>query len=153
MGTLCTHPGSCDLPLCRIIGPTQKVDRDMAAVSFPWSEPAVLKAVTHEIGWVYFCHFNLSGKRGSCCVFEKLIVLFLLKQKECSLYCACLEFRVVALLLSCLLGFDGLVGRPGLLSGCAGRSSSPGGFPGLVSPGVGFPPLVACRFSGWGVSS
>ena len=153
MGILCTHPRSCDLPLYRIVGPTRKVDRVIAAVFFPWFEPADLKAVTHELDWVYFCRFNLLGKRGLCCMFEKLIISFLLKQKECSLYFACLEFRVVALLPSCLLRLDGLVGRPGLLSGCAGRSSSPGGFPGLVSPGVGFPPLVACRFSGWGVSS
>ena len=138
MGVLCTHSRSCDLPLYRIVGPTRKVDRDIAAVSFPWLEPADLKAVTHELDWVYFCLLNLSGKRGSWFAFEKLIISFLLKQKECSLYCACLEFRVVALLLSCLLRLDGLVGRPGLLSGCAGRSSSPGGSLGSSLPGLIF---------------
>ena len=70
MGTLYTHPRSCDLPLCRITGRIWKIDRVMAAVSFPWSEPAVLEAVAHEIGWVYLCHSNFYGE-WHCVVFLK----------------------------------------------------------------------------------
>ena len=49
------------------------------------------------------------------------------------------------------------VGRAGRSPGAAERLRRPlvvpGWVLGLVSPGVDFPPLVACRFSGWGVSS